>query len=123
MPRTIRKRRRGSRDFAKGSKDADGLTAATSASNIASPPAARDGIMHSPKSWSLCDPDVILAHTTLVTTALQRESHEIPIVFINLSDPIGSGFVASLAHPAGNLTGLLLYEEGITGKWLAMLKE
>jgi len=68
-------------------------------------------------------PDVILAHTTLVTAALQRESHEIPIVFINVSDPIGSGFVASLVHPAGNLTGLLLYEEGITGKWLAMLKE
>ena len=47
----------------------------------------------------------------------------IPIVFTNVSDPIGSGFIAGLARPGGNLTGLLLYEEGITGKWLAMLKE
>ena len=54
---------------------------------------------------------------------MQRESRTIPIVFVNVSDPIGSGFVASLARPGGNLTGLLLYEEGIIGKWLAMLKE
>ena len=68
-------------------------------------------------------PDVILAHTTPMAAALQRESHAIPIVFVEVSDPINSGFVASLARPDGNLTGLLLYEEGITGKWLAMLKE
>jgi len=54
---------------------------------------------------------------------LQRESREIPIVFVNVSDPIGSGFVASLARPGGNLTCALLYEESIIGKWLAMLKE
>ena len=54
---------------------------------------------------------------------MQRESRAIPIVFTNVSDPIGSGFIASLARPGGDLTGLLLYEEGITGKWLAMLKE
>jgi putative ABC transport system substrate-binding protein len=54
---------------------------------------------------------------------IERESRTIPIVFVNVSDPIGSGLVASLAPPGGNLTGLLLYEEGITGKWLAMLKE
>jgi putative ABC transport system substrate-binding protein len=68
-------------------------------------------------------PDVILAQSTPVTAALQRESRVIPIVFMSVSDPIGSGFVASLARPGGNLTGLLAYEEGITGKWLAMLKE
>src|SRR5262245_15019377 len=68
-------------------------------------------------------PDVIVANTTPMTAALQRESHAVPIVFVEVSDPINSGFVASLARPAGNLTGLLLYEEGITGKWLAMLKE
>jgi putative ABC transport system substrate-binding protein len=44
-------------------------------------------------------------------------------VFVNVSDPVGQGFVASLARPGGNLTGLLLYEPGIAGKWLAMLKE
>ena len=52
-------------------------------------------------------PDVILAHSTPVAAALQRESRAIPIVFVNVSDPIGSGFVASLARPGGNLTGLL----------------
>ncbi len=49
-------------------------------------------------------PDVILAHTTQVAAALQRESRAIPIVFVNVSDPIGSGFVASLARPGGNFT-------------------
>src|SRR6266542_3025931 len=68
-------------------------------------------------------PDVLSAHTTPVAAAFQRESRTIPIVFMSASDPIGSGLVASLARPGGNLTGLLQYEEGITGKWLAMLKE
>jgi putative ABC transport system substrate-binding protein len=69
------------------------------------------------------EPDVLLAHSTPVAAALQQETHTIPIVFLEVSDPIGSGFIASLARPGGNLTGLLLYEEGIPGKWLAMLKE
>jgi putative tryptophan/tyrosine transport system substrate-binding protein len=68
-------------------------------------------------------PDVIIAHSTPVVAAMKRESRIIPIVFVSVSDPIGSGFIASLARPAGNLTGLLLYEDGITGKWFAMLKE
>jgi putative ABC transport system substrate-binding protein len=68
-------------------------------------------------------PDVILAMSTPVTAALQRESRVIPIVFTLVSDPIGSGFIKSLARPSGNLTGLLAYEEGIVGKWLVMLKE
>jgi CBS domain/ABC transporter substrate binding protein len=58
-----------------------------------------------------------------VVAALQRQSGTVPIIFINVSDPIGSGFVASLARPAGNITGAMLYEEGITGKWLGLLKE
>jgi putative ABC transport system substrate-binding protein len=68
-------------------------------------------------------PDAIFAHSTPVVAAVLRETRTIPIVFVNASDPLGSGFIASLARPGGNLTGLLLYEEGITGKWLAMLKE
>ena len=68
-------------------------------------------------------PDVILAHTTQVVAALQRESRAIPIVFVNVSDPVGSGFIANLARPGGNLTGVLQYEPGIIGKWLGMLKE
>src|SRR5262245_48510928 len=68
-------------------------------------------------------PDVLIAYSTPVATALRRESDTIPIVFANVSDPVGSGLVASLARPGGNLTGMMLYEEGIAGKWLAMLKE
>ena len=68
-------------------------------------------------------PDVILAHTVTVAAALQRESRTIPIVFVSLSDPIGSGFIDSLARPGGNLTGLTTFEPSIAGKWLSMLKE
>jgi len=68
-------------------------------------------------------PEVILAVSTPVTAALQRETTAIPIVFLGVSDPIGSGFAASLARPGGNLTGLMMYDTGIAGKWLAMLKE
>jgi len=68
-------------------------------------------------------PDVILATTTPAAAALQREGSAIPIVFLNVSDPIGSGFIASLARPGGNLTGVLFIDASITGKWLAMLKE
>lgn len=68
-------------------------------------------------------PDVILAHSTPVTAALQRESRTIPIVFAVVADPLGSGFIASLPRPGGNITGVMQYEASVTGKWLAMLKE
>jgi putative ABC transport system substrate-binding protein len=68
-------------------------------------------------------PDVILTQSTPATAAMKPETSTIPIVFAGVADPIGSGFTASLSRPGGNLTGLLQYEEGITGKWLAMLKE
>jgi putative ABC transport system substrate-binding protein len=68
-------------------------------------------------------PDVVLAVSTPAAAAVQRESHTIPIVFLGVSDPIGSGFVSSLGQPGGNLTGVMLYEDGIAGKWLGMLKQ
>jgi ABC-type uncharacterized transport system substrate-binding protein len=68
-------------------------------------------------------PDAIVAHTTQVATVLHRATQAIPIVFFDVSDPIGIGFVASLTRPGDNMTGVLLYEAGIAGKWLAMLKE
>ena len=66
---------------------------------------------------------MILSNASPATAALQRETSVIPIVFTGVADPIGSGFVASLARPGGNITGFLLFEASITGKWLAMLKE
>jgi putative ABC transport system substrate-binding protein len=68
-------------------------------------------------------PEAILVVSTPATAALQRETRAIPIVFLGVSDPIGSGFIANLARPNGNLTGLMLYDTGIAGKWLGMLKE
>lgn len=68
-------------------------------------------------------PDVILAQSTGATAALQQETRGIPIVFVNVSDPVGSGFIANMARPGGNITGVLHLEAGIIGKWLAMLKE
>jgi putative ABC transport system substrate-binding protein len=66
---------------------------------------------------------VLFTHATPLVAALQRESRTIPIVFAGLADPIGSGFVASLPRPGGNITGVMQYEASVTGKWLAMLKE
>jgi putative tryptophan/tyrosine transport system substrate-binding protein len=68
-------------------------------------------------------PDVILAQGTPVVAALQRETRTLPIAFVATADPIGSGFVASLPRPGGNITGLMMFEASVTGKWLAMLKE
>ena len=68
-------------------------------------------------------PAVLVTMATPATTAMQRATSVIPIVFVHVADPVGSGFVDSLARPGRNLTGLLLFESGIVGKWLAMLKE
>jgi putative tryptophan/tyrosine transport system substrate-binding protein len=68
-------------------------------------------------------PDVILAFSTPVASAFQKETQTIPIVFIGIADAVGQGFVPSLARPNGNLTGLTMFDASVTGKWLKMLKE
>jgi putative tryptophan/tyrosine transport system substrate-binding protein len=68
-------------------------------------------------------PDVIFAQSTGVAAAVQAETRTIPVVFVNVSDPVGAGFAAGLPRPGGNFTGMLLYDAGLSGKWLAMLKE
>jgi putative ABC transport system substrate-binding protein len=68
-------------------------------------------------------PDVILAHGTPVTAALQRETRAIPIVFVTVADPVGQSFVASLRRPGGNITGFVFTEAAMGGKWLELLKE
>ena len=68
-------------------------------------------------------PDVILGESTPYVRLLKQGTGSIPIVFMSVSDPVGSDFVESLARPGGNLTGFLLFEGSITGKWLGMLKE
>jgi putative ABC transport system substrate-binding protein len=68
-------------------------------------------------------PDVIFASASVNVAALQRVTRTVPIVFANVIDPVGAGFVASLARPGGNATGFTTSEYGISGKWLELLKE
>jgi putative ABC transport system substrate-binding protein len=68
-------------------------------------------------------PDVILVMSTPATAALQRETRTIPIIFAAISDPVGSGFVAGLPRPGGNITGFISYEASLAGKWLQLLTE
>lgn len=75
------------------------------------------------KEMVALQPEVIFAQSTGFVTAVQRETRSIPVVFANVSDPIGAGFAATLARPGGNLTGMLLFEGVIATKWVSMLKE
>ena len=68
-------------------------------------------------------PDVLVSNTNLVTAVVQAEVRTIPIVFISVGDPVGSGFVSNEARPNGNLTGFANWESSISGKWLELLKE
>ena len=68
-------------------------------------------------------PDAILVDSTPWTAALQQETRAIPIIFVTVSDPIGSGFVASLPHPGGNLTGFSNQDPTLAGKWVELLTE
>jgi putative tryptophan/tyrosine transport system substrate-binding protein len=68
-------------------------------------------------------PDVIVAETTAAVTALSRVTRTIPIVFVNVSDPIGGGFVGSLAQPGGVITGFISNEPTLGSKWPGLLKE
>ena len=68
-------------------------------------------------------PDVIHTTSTPATEALRRETRTIPIVFAGISDPVGAGFVSSLAHPGGNLTGFINIEASLAGKWLELLRD
>jgi putative tryptophan/tyrosine transport system substrate-binding protein len=68
-------------------------------------------------------PDCIVGHSTPVVTALMHATRTIPIVFVSVSDPIGSGFVASMARPGGNITGFTILQASIAGKYVSMLKD
>jgi len=68
-------------------------------------------------------PDVIVSQTTSATRPLARETHTIPIVFVNVADPVASGFAKSLARPGGNMTGLSVENSEQGGKWVELLKQ
>jgi len=69
------------------------------------------------------NPDVILAHGTETSRIMQKHTRTIPLVFTTVTDPVGSGLVASLARPGGNITGFTNFEFSMAGKWLELLKE
>jgi putative tryptophan/tyrosine transport system substrate-binding protein len=68
-------------------------------------------------------PDVIVVHSSPAVAALRHLTAKIPLVFVLIADPIGSGFVESLAHPGGNVTGFMNAEATMAGKWLGLIKE
>jgi putative ABC transport system substrate-binding protein len=68
-------------------------------------------------------PELILVQNTPPTASMLQQTRTIPIIFVTVADPVGSGFVESLARPGGNATGFTLMEPTITGKWLELLKE
>jgi putative tryptophan/tyrosine transport system substrate-binding protein len=67
--------------------------------------------------------DVILTHNTLPTLAAKQATSAIPVVFATAGEPVGSGIVASLARPGGNVTGFTAFEFGTSSKWVELLKE
>ena len=69
------------------------------------------------------NPDVLVGRSTPTTAALKRETDSIPIVFVNVAEPVGSGFVENLVRPGGNITGFTNFDGSIGGKWLQLLKE
>jgi putative ABC transport system substrate-binding protein len=77
----------------------------------------------SAKELVALQPDLILSHTTAITAALLQQTRTIPIVFVQVVDPVGSGLVASIPRPGGNVTGFINLEGSMAGKWLELLKE
>jgi putative tryptophan/tyrosine transport system substrate-binding protein len=86
-------------------------------------PADAESMQRFAKELVALQPDVILSNTTPTTAALLQQTRTIPIVFALVVDPIGSGFVASFPRPGGNVTGFIVTEPTMAGKWLELLKE
>jgi putative ABC transport system substrate-binding protein len=82
-----------------------------------------EAIQRLAKELVALQPDLILSANTPTTAGLLQQTRTIPIIFVNVADPIGSGFVASLPRPGGNVTGFITMEPTMAGKWLELLKE
>ena len=100
-----------------------GPTAATCGSTLAGPRTNADDLRRHAAELVALAPDVIVASGTATVAPLLQATRTIPIVFVTVLDPVGAGFVESLARPGGNVTGFLMFEYGLSGKWLELLKE
>jgi ABC-type uncharacterized transport system substrate-binding protein len=87
------------------------------------PPGDAEALQRFAKELVALQPDLILSHSTPTTDTLLQQTRSIPIIFAFVSDPLGSGFVASFPRPGGNATGFIVMEPTMTGKWLELLKE
>jgi putative ABC transport system substrate-binding protein len=86
-------------------------------------PAGPDQAQRFAKELVALRPDILVGNSTPATAALLRETRTIPVVFVGVSDPLGSGFVASIARPGGTTTGFTNFEPSLIGKWLELLKQ
>ena len=82
-----------------------------------------ESIQRFAKELVALEPDLILSHNTPTTAALLQQTRTIPIIFATVVDPVGSGFVASVPRPGGNVTGFIPFEGSMSSKWLELLKE
>jgi len=82
-----------------------------------------DGIRRHAAELAALAPDVILAHGASTVGPLLQATRTVPIVFVNVADPVGAGFVDSLARPGGNATGFASFEYSLSGKWPELLKQ
>ena len=120
--RTIRNFRPGSGRSCRGWRYWAGASAATCGLIPAGPGNAADIRRHAAELVALA-PDVILAHGASTVGPLLQATRTVPIVFPVVGDPVGAGFVDSLARPGGNVTGFMTFEYSIGGKWLELLKQ
>jgi putative ABC transport system substrate-binding protein len=86
-------------------------------------PADAEAMQRAATELVALQPDLLLGHTTTASVALQKQTRTIPIIFAWVSDPIGSGLVASFPRPGGNVTGFMVMEPTMAGKWLELLHE
>ena len=121
--RTIRKGRLASGHSWRGCSNWAGPMAATCGSISAGPQVIPLTSSKYAAELVALAPDVIFASASANVAALQRITRSVPIVFANVIDPVGAGFVASLARPGGNTTGFSAFEYSLSGKWLELLKE
>lgn len=87
------------------------------------PPAEGDSTQRCANELVALQPDLVLSNTTPTTAALLHQTRTIPIVFTIVTDPVGSGFVASLSRPGSNVTGFTASDEALAGKWIELLKQ
>ena len=82
-----------------------------------------DQRQHSPKELLALQPDVVVTQNTPPTESMLQQTRTVPVIFVVVADPVGSGFVGSLARPSGNATGFTVMEPTTSAKWLELLKE